>query len=148
MSDRKVNRPALSKRYEAAVLPQGAGASSLPQQFKIAQRITLHMRYRAKYFEVRMPDERAFVSTCNGQPVGAQASTLKEFVTIQDWLPTAVIEAHAQRGDFSRWVAEVFGDHLLAEEIREVEKQFRSGQVVNLSELLIKRICERYKLTS
>jgi hypothetical protein len=42
----------------------------------------------------------------------------------------------------------VFGDHLLAEEIRKVEKQFRSGQVVNLSESLIKRICERYKLTS
>jgi hydroxymethylpyrimidine pyrophosphatase-like HAD family hydrolase len=133
---------------EAAVLPQGAGAGSLPKQFKIAQRITLHVRHRAKYFEVRMPDEHAFVFTSNSQPIGAQARTLKEFVTIQDRLPTAVIEAHAQRGDFSRWIAEVFGDHLLAEEIRKVEKQFRSGQVVNLSESLIKRICERYKLTS
>jgi hydroxymethylpyrimidine pyrophosphatase-like HAD family hydrolase len=133
---------------EAAVLPQGAGASSLPQRFTIAQRITLHVRHRAKYFEVRMPDNRAFVFTCNGQPIAAQAHTLKEFVTIQDRLPAAAIEGHARRGDFSRWIAEVFADHLLADEIGKVEKQFRRGRVANLSEALVEPIRKRYELTS
>jgi hydroxymethylpyrimidine pyrophosphatase-like HAD family hydrolase len=133
---------------EAAVLPQGAGPGRLPKRFTIAQRITLHVRHRAKYFEVRMPDNRAFVFTCNGQPTGAQAHTLKEFVTIQDRLPAAAIEGHARRGDFSRWIAEVFADHLLADEIRKVEKQFRRGRVANLSESLVKPILERYELTS
>jgi hypothetical protein len=133
---------------EAAVLPQGAGASSLPQRFTIAQRITLHVRHRAKYFEVRMPDNRAFVFTCNGQPIAAHAHTLKEFVTIQDRLPAAAIEGHVRRGDFSRWIAEVFADHLLADEIGKVEKQFRRGRVANLSEALVKPIRERYELTS
>ncbi len=130
------------------MLPQGAGASSLPQRFTIAQRITVHVRHRAKYFEVRMPDNRAFVFTCNGQPIGAQAHTLKEFVTIQDRLPAAAIEGHARRGDFSRWIAEVFVDHLLADEIGKVEKQFRRGRVADLSESLVKPIRERYELTS
>jgi hypothetical protein len=72
---------------------------------------------------------------------------LKEFVTIQDRLPAAAIEGHARRGDFSRWIAEVFADHLLADEIRKVEKQFRRGRVANLSESLVKPIRERYELT-
>ena len=58
-----------------------------------------------------------------------------------------MIEGHAQRGDYSRWVAEVFGDHLLAAEIRNVEKEFRRGRVANLSESLIKLMRERYELT-
>jgi hypothetical protein len=37
---------------EAAVLPQEAGARRVPQPFTITERITLHVRHRAKYFEV------------------------------------------------------------------------------------------------
>jgi hydroxymethylpyrimidine pyrophosphatase-like HAD family hydrolase len=133
---------------EAAVLPQGGEPGSVPKRFTIAQRITLHVRHRAKYFEVQMPDNRAFVFTCNGQPIGAQAHTLKELITIQDRLPAAAIEGHARRGDFSRWIGEVFADHLLADEVRIVEKEFRRGRVANLSESLVKPIRERYELTT
>jgi hydroxymethylpyrimidine pyrophosphatase-like HAD family hydrolase len=131
---------------EAAVLPQQPGDGRVPQPFTITERITLHVRHRAKYFEVPLPEEQAFVFTCNGQVIGERARTLKEFVTIQERLPAAAIEGHAQRGDYSRWVAEVFGDHLLAKEIRNAEKQFCRGQVANLSESLTKLVRERYEL--
>jgi hypothetical protein len=131
---------------EAAVLPLETGLGRVPQPFTIAERITSHVRHRAKYFEVPMPEEQAFIFTCNGQLIGEQARTLREFVTIQDRLPVAAIEGHAQRGDYSRWIAEVFGDHLLAKEIRNAEKQFRRGQLANLSESLTKLVRERYEL--
>jgi hypothetical protein len=118
----------------------------VPQPFTIAQRITSHVRHRAKYFEVPMPEGQAFIFTCNGRLIGEQARTLKEFVTIQHRLAAAATEGHAQRGDYSHWIAEVFGDHLLAEEIRKIEKQFRRDRVADFSESLIKLICERYEL--
>ncbi|MGZ5001685.1 MAG: hypothetical protein ACXWBM_00680 [Chthoniobacterales bacterium] len=86
------------------------------------------MRLRAKYLEVPMPEERAFVFTCNGQPFGPPARDLKEFVRLQARLPIAALEGHAQRGDFSRWIRNVFGDEPLAVEIRQVEKDFRQGR--------------------
>ena len=52
---------------EAAVLPQQPGDGRVPQPFTITERITLHVRHRAKYFEVLLPEEQAFVFTCNGQ---------------------------------------------------------------------------------
>jgi hydroxymethylpyrimidine pyrophosphatase-like HAD family hydrolase len=131
---------------EAAVLPQGVGNGRVPQPFTIAQRITSHVRHRAKYFEVPMPEGQAFIFTCNGRLIGEQARTLKEFVTIQHRLAAAAAEGHAQRGDYSHWIAEVFGDHLLAEEIRKIEKQFRRDRVADFSESLIKLICERCEL--
>ena len=64
----------------------------MPQPFTITERTTLHVRHRAKYFEVPMPQEQAFVFTCNGQLVGERARKLKEFVTIHERLPAAAIE--------------------------------------------------------
>ena len=66
---------------------------------------------------------------------------------MQQRLPAAALEGHAQRGDFSRWVADVFGDQPLAAAISEIEKRYRHGGVTNLSESLIKPIRERYELT-
>ena len=133
---------------EAAVLPRAAADGHLPQRFTIAPRLTAHVRHRAKYLEVPMPPERAFHFTCNGQDFGAPARTLKEFVHMQERLPPEALEGHAQRGDFSRWIAKVFGDQPLAAAIRKVEDRFRKGRVQQLSEALIKPIRERYELAS
>jgi hydroxymethylpyrimidine pyrophosphatase-like HAD family hydrolase len=131
---------------EAAVLPRIAEEGRLPQRFTIAERLTSHVRHCAKYLEVPLPEERAFIFTHAGQPFGLRARTLKEFVTIQQLLPAAALEGHARRGDFSRWVADVFGDQPLAAAIRKIEKQYRHGGEANLSESLIKPIRERYEL--
>jgi len=130
---------------EAAVLLRFNGCGPLPRRFTISGRRTSHVRHRAKYLEVPMPEERAFVFTCNGHHFGPRARTLKEFLTLQARLPAAALEGHAQRGDFSRWVRDVFGDEPLALEISQVEKNFRQGRIANLSELLAAPIYQRYK---
>lgn len=133
---------------EAAVLPRTAGNGQLPHRFTIAPRLTTHVRHRAKYLEVPMPTERAFHFTCNGQNFGAPARTLKEFVQMQVRLPAEALEAHAERGDFSNWIAKVFGDQPLAAAIRKVEEKFREGGLPNLSQALIKPIRDRYDLST
>lgn len=133
---------------EAAVLSRFNGSSNLPRRFTITGRRTSHVRHRAKYFEVPMPEERAFIFTCNGHQFGPPARTLKEFVTLQTRLPAAALESHARRGDFSRWVRDVFGDEPLAVKIRQVEKDFRQGRIANLPESLAAPIHQRYEMKS
>ena len=131
---------------EAAVLSRFNGCSDLPRSFTITSRRTSHVRHRAKYLEVPMPEERAFVFTCNGRRFGAPARTLKEFVALQARLPSAALESHAARGDFSRWIRDVFGDEPLAVKIRQVEKDFRKGRIAHLGESLAAPIHQRYQL--
>ena len=133
---------------EAAVLSRFNGCSSLPRRFTITGRRTSHVRHRTKYLEVPMPEERAFVFTCNGRRFGPPARTMKEFIALQARLPVSALEGHAQRGDFSRWVRDVFGDEPLAVKIRQVEKDFRQGRIANLSESLVAPIHQRYEMKS
>jgi hypothetical protein len=79
-------------------------------------------------------------------PVGTLARTLEQFVTAVGLLPIATIDGHAQRGDFSRWIGEVFGDQPLAVAIRQVEEQYRLGHVADLAKELVRPIRERYEL--
>lgn len=62
-------------------------------------------------------------------------------------VPEAALDGHARRGDFSRWLVEVFGDQPLAAEIRKVERRYRRGEITNLGPALIAPIRERYELT-
>ncbi len=128
---------------EAAIMPQ-RDATSLPKRFTITRRITSHVRHRTKYVDVPMPVERAFVFTCNGQRFGPPVRTLKEFVRLQERVPKPALEAHARRGDFSRWIHEVFGDEPLAAELRAVEKQFQRGEIKSLAPAFSQLVRERY----
>jgi hypothetical protein len=132
---------------EAALLPRMDASERKLQRFNVAGRMTPHVRHRSKYLEVPMLQHHAFVFTRNGQPIGCSASTLKEFVTILGRLPMSSVDGHARNGDFSRWIADVFGDQPLAAEMRKVEHQYRSGQMTNLIESLAAPIHERYDVT-
>lgn len=131
---------------EAAIVPRHASEGRLPQRFKVAPRLTLHVRHRAKYVEVPMPAERAFHFTCNGRNFGAPARTLKDFVTLQARLPSKSVEGHARRGDFSNWIAKVLGDQPLANAVRQVEEQFNRGQIEDIVEALKRPILDRYDM--
>jgi hypothetical protein len=131
---------------EAVLVAQVDSSDRKLQRFQIAERLTPHVRHRAKYLEVPIPEHRAFVFTSKGKPIGRSARTFKEFVTMLGRLPADSIAGHAHRGDFSCWIAHVFGDQPLAAEVRKVEQQYRGGQVTNLVESLVAPIRERYEL--
>jgi hypothetical protein len=58
------------------------------------------------------------------------------------------VDAHARRGDFSRWIADVFGDRPLADEVRDLEERHRRGEIVDLVTALVESVSLRYEVVS
>lgn len=132
---------------EAAVLPRSEEAHGRMRRFELLPRLTSHVRHKAKYLDIQLVQEQAFVFTDNGKPIGHPVRALKDFVAPLKTLPTAVIAAHARRGDFSRWFAGVFHDHLLAADVQKIEQRCRLGHTEKLSDSLVRAIRERYEFS-
>jgi hydroxymethylpyrimidine pyrophosphatase-like HAD family hydrolase len=133
---------------QAILLSENDETEGRLSSFELSPRLTSHVRHRAKYLDVQLLKEQGFVFSENGRIVGGPARTLKEFVSLLESLPGSVVESHALRGDFSRWIAEVFRDHALASEVRKLEERFRLGHTLALSDSLAKLIRERYELSA
>jgi hypothetical protein len=131
---------------EAVLLPGIEEAEGTLARFRLLPRLTTHVRHKSKYVDVQLIEGRGFVFTDSGRPVAAPVRTLKEFVCVLETLPLTVLEEHARRGDFSRWIADVFHDHVLASAIRKVEQRCRLGHTQNLYSSLAYSIEERYEL--
>jgi len=69
---------------------------------------------------------------------------LREFIRTQELVPTDALQAHARRGDFSRWIGEVFGDAPPAADLQRLEQQVREEEVEDPRPALVKLIRERY----
>ena len=110
---------------EAAVLPVTDEAGASLRRIHLGVRITHHIRHREKYVDVPVPDTRAFVFTTRNTSNGVRATTLREFAVALDTLGPDVLEGHARRGDFSRWLRDVFGDYPLALEVHALEQRSR-----------------------
>ena len=128
---------------EATLLPGIEEAGGKLRRFKLLPRLTSHVRHRSKYLEVPVREGRPFVFTDNGNPVGTPVKTLKEFVSALANCPPRVLDGHARRGDFSRWIADTFHDQPLALEIRNVEQRYRLGCLNDLRDELARPIVER-----
>ena len=63
-------------------------------------------------------------------------------------VPREVLDRHALRNDFSRWIAEVFGDQPLAADLHDLEERHRRGEVVDLRTALEEAISLRYEVAS
>jgi len=131
---------------EAVLLPgvQEAGRRCL--KFTLSPRLTSHVRHKAKYLDMQLVTEQGFWF-CGEKAIAGPARTLKEFVNLLGQVAPEVVAGHAHRGDFSRWVGEVFHDHVLASEIRKIEQRFRLGHIHNLTEAISKLIEERYEFS-
>lgn len=133
---------------EAALVRATGTEGAEVERFKLASRLTAHVRHRAKYRDVPLPKERAFVFTLGGAPWGAPARTLRDFVDGISRAPADAVDAHARRGDFSRWIADIFGDRPLALEVRELERRHRRGEVDDLATALGESVSLRYEVGS
>jgi hypothetical protein len=80
-------------------------------------------------------------------PDEARARTLKEFVVALDTLPRSVLEGHARRGDYSRWLRDVFGDYPLAFEVGAAEERCRDERDPAAVSSIASAVRGRYDLT-
>jgi hypothetical protein len=55
-----------------------------------------------------------------------------------------VLASANSRGDFSRWVRDVFGDTELARQIGEAEVRFQRGELADLRQMIDILITARY----
>jgi len=132
---------------QAILMPGLEESGGTLVKFQLLPRLTSHVRHKAKYLDVRLLEEQGFVFTDKGAAVGAPARTLKEFVLALTTCPASIVDRHAERGDFSRWIGEVFRDHFLSSDIRKVEQRYRLGHIRNLAYSLAKLIHERYDVS-
>jgi hypothetical protein len=59
--------------------------------------------------------------------------------------PTAALEGHLRRRDFSKWIAGVFGDYPLANSVRALEDEYSAGSGADISARLGEVIRARYE---
>ena len=128
----------------AVLISDVSEAGSVARPFRLATRLTPHVRHRSKYIDVPVPSSRAFVFTDKGSSVGARAETLNELISGLATAGREMIDGHLSRHDFSRWLTDVFGDHVLGAEIRGLENRSRLESVVDIRESIINAIAVRY----
>lgn len=131
---------------EAALVRASDPGEAHVERFRLARRLTTHVRHRAKYRDVPLPSDRAFIFTSRSRPFGRPARTLRTFVEGLASVPRESVNRHALRNDFSRWIAEVFGDQPLAADLRDLEERHRRGEVVDLRTALEEAISLRYEV--
>jgi hypothetical protein len=132
---------------QAALLPITEEAGGAIKLFTIGARLTPHVRHRQKYCDVPVTEGRAFVFSTGGQPPYSKARTLRDFVQELEWRSVESLDGYLRRGDFSRWIGDVFGDHALAAELRALEEQYQQGLDGDATADIANAIRGRYDLT-
>ena len=133
---------------QAIALPITEEAGGEPRLFTIGARLTPHVRHREKYVDVPVTEPRAFVVSGDVRHASRRARTLREFVETLERLPLADVGGYLRRGDFSRWIGDVFGDHALADDLRALEEQYRRADGAEELPEIAAAIRARYDLTN
>jgi hypothetical protein len=76
--------------------------------------------------------------------VRATADSLQSFRRVVVTAPGDVLAHHAGRGDFSRWVRDVFADVELARQLGKAEARWRRGELPDLRRAIDALITVRY----
>ncbi len=131
---------------EAVMLPVTEEAQGEVRRIRLAPRLTPHVRHLAKYVDLPVPESRAFVFWRDASMSGQRARTLREFVAIVEQSPAHVLDGHLRRNDFSRWIADVFGDYPLAKTLRQVECDYGTGTTADVASHIVQAVRARYEL--
>jgi len=128
---------------EAALLPGAAEAHGRVRRFRLAPRLTTHVRHRTKYLDMPVLESQAFVFTSHGRPA-ARAQSLREFARLLSSLPVDHVVDHLKHHDFSRWIDGVFRDRPLAAHLRNVEETIASDDAREVANAIAQAIRARY----
>jgi hypothetical protein len=130
---------------KGVLLPSRDDALGKLRCFSLFPRLTAQIRHRAKYLDVPVQSGREFVFTSDGRPIASPSRTLQEFVLSLGSVSSEALVGHVHRGDFSRWIGDVFHDQPLASEVRNVEEHYRvSDDGKELRDELVRAIRKRY----
>ncbi|MGE0593094.1 MAG: HAD hydrolase family protein [Vicinamibacterales bacterium] len=134
---------------QAVALPITEEAGGALRVFTMGPRLTPHVRHRQKYVDVPVTEAHAFLFAAADRAGrgSRRARTLREFVDALDGLTPAEAAPYLRRGDFSRWIGEVFGDQALADEIRARERRHLEGGDRETVPELVAAVRARYDLT-
>jgi hypothetical protein len=103
-----------------------------------------HVRHLRKYADSQVPpDQRFFFRNPEGHMVTA-VDSLSAFREALATVPEETLAHHAARGDFSRWVLDVFGDRTLGHQIRKIEARWSRGELRDLRPRLQELVALRY----
>jgi hypothetical protein len=94
--------------------------------------MTSHVRHLRKYADGRLPDERCFLFRSPDGRLAATAGSLGEFLHAVARVPEEVLRFHAARGDFSRWLHDVFADHELGRQLAKIERRWGRAEIRDL----------------
>jgi hydroxymethylpyrimidine pyrophosphatase-like HAD family hydrolase len=129
---------------DAALLPGVEEAHGRIRRFRLAPRLTSHVRHRSKYLDMPVAEAQAFVFTAVGES-SLRARTLKELIGLLVTLPSDRICAHLERHDFSRWLGDVFRDASLAAHVRGLEERITTDATADLAADIAQAIRARYE---
>ena len=132
---------------EAVLLPVDEEAQGVPRRFRIAPRLTHHVRHRHKYLDMPVGADVAFRFVLRGGQTGPVAHSLQGLIDALGSQQTDGIADHIHRGDLSRWVREVLRDTVLAREIAGHEERFRLGTLPDFNGAVIHAVHGRYRVT-
>jgi hydroxymethylpyrimidine pyrophosphatase-like HAD family hydrolase len=120
-------------------LPQGEfllirteEAGPRTRTFVAAPRMTSHVRHLRKYADGRLPGERRFFFRTPDGRLVETAGSLTEFLHAVQRVGDEVLAEHATRGDFSRWLLEVFADRELGRQLAKTEGRWGRDEIRDL----------------
>ena len=130
---------------QAVALPMTEETGGRLVLLNVARRLTAHVRHRQKYVDVPVSEGQAFVFG-SGPGAVPRIRTLRQFVQHIERSPRPIIDPFIERGDFSRWLRDVFGDHTLAATIRVIETLHRATPSADTVDQIVDAVRSRYEL--
>lgn len=131
---------------EACLLPGSEEAGRSLRRFRLAPRLTPHVRHRHKYLDVPVGADAAFRFAFDDGAAGPVVGSLHELVGALAATPVEHMAGHLLRGDLSRWIGDVFRDAALAQRIRDLEESHRLGKLADFNDAAIHAVRERYEV--
>ncbi len=128
----------------AVLLPGPSDPIRDPRPFRTAERQTRHVRHRHKYLDVPVADGLEFRFELADGSRGPRARSLQELVDALASVSADLIAAHIRRSDFSRWIADVLRDELLAAAVAALEERWRQRPFSAWNGAVIHAIHGRY----